>query len=163
MEFTIFGVFSHWLYQKQKQDLSAGKEVSTDLNDNELTIIANENGVSNNVIKLTYSMWKVAKPTKKIVGSICQKAMELNNKEKVFLFNCICPTENMVLSNTDFNKQFCRGNKAEQVAMESEEIGLYSASDEYFFNDKDFGFMSFNELRNSELSMAIQDWIDTRN
>lgn len=163
MEFTIFGVFSRWLSQKQERDLSFGKEVSTDLNNDELIVIANQNGVSNNVIQVAYSMWKVAKPTKKIVGSICQKAMELNNKEKVFLFNTICSREDMVFSNADFNKQFCRGNKAEQVAMESEEIGLYSASDEYFFNDKDFGFMSFNELRNSELSMAIQDWIDTRN
>lgn len=163
MEFTIFGVFAHWLYQKQEQDLSVGKKASTDLNDDELTIIANQNGVSNNVIRLAYSMWKVATPTQKIIGSICQKAMELNNKEKVFLFNSICPIKDMVFLNTDFNKQFCRGNKAKQVAIESEEIGLYSASDEYFFSDKDFGFMSFNELRNSELSIAIQDWIDTRN
>ena len=64
----------------------------------------------------------------------------------------------MIFENTDHNKAVCRGDKAVQVAMESAEIGLYSVSDDFFWNDKDFGFMSFNELRNNELSFAIQDW-----
>ena len=103
-------------------------------------------------------MWKVAKPTQKIIERICQKAMKLNNKEKVFLFNSLCLPQDMAFENTDYNKQVCRGDKAEQVAMESAGIGLYSVSDDFFFNDKDFGFMSFNEFRNIELSFAIQDW-----
>ena len=158
MEFTIFGVFAHWLCQKQEQDLSVGKKASTDLNDDELTIIANQNGVSNNVIRLAYSMWKVATPTQKIIERICQKATKLNNKDKVFLYNSLCSPQDMVFENTDHNKKACRGDKAEQVATESAEIGLYSVSDDFFFNDKDFGFMSVNEFRNIELSFAIQDW-----
>lgn len=157
---TIFGIFALWLSEKQKVDFSVGREVSTDLNGEELTILANQYGVSNNVVELAYSMWTVAKPTQKLIERICQKAIKLNNKDKVFLFNSVCLPQDMAFENTDYNKQVCRGNKAVQVAMESAEIGLYSTSDDFFFNDKDFGFMSFNELRNTELSFTIQDWFN---
>ena len=158
MERTIFGVFALWLSKKQELDFSVGREISTDINGKELATIANQYKVSNNVVKLAYSMWTVAKPTQKIIERICQKATKLNNKDKVFLYNSLCSPQDMVFENTDHNKQVCRGDKAEQVAMESSVIGLYSASDDFFFNDKDFGFMSFNEFRNIELSFAIQDW-----
>ena len=158
MQRTIFGIFALLLSKKQELDFSVGREISTDINGKELTILAKQYGVSDNVVKLAYSMWKVAKPTQKIIERICQKAMKLNNKEKVFLFNSLCLPQDMAFENTDYNKQICRGDKAEQVAMESAGIGLYSVSDDFFFNDKDFGFMSFNEFRNIELSFAIQDW-----
>ena len=158
MERTIFGVFALWLSKKQELDFSVGREISTDINGKELATIANQYKVSNNVVKLAYSMWTVVKPTQKVIWRICQKATKLNNKDKVFLYNSLCSPQDMVFENTDHNKQVCRGDKAEQVAMESAVIGLYSASDDFFFNDKDFGFMSFNEFRNIELSFAIQDW-----
>lgn len=155
---TIFGIFSLWLAEKQKLDTTVGREISTDLNGEELTILANQYGVSNNVIELAYSMWTVTKLTQKNIERICQKAVKLNNKERVFLFNSVCLPQDMIFENTDHNKTVCRGDKAVQVAMESSEIGLYSVSDDFFWNDKDFGFMSFNELRNNELSFAIQNW-----
>ena len=151
MQRTIFGIFALWLSKKQELDFSVGREISPDINCKELTILAQQYGVSDNVVKL-------ATPTQKIIERICQKAMKLNNKEKVFLFNSLCLPQDMAFENTDYNKQVCRGDKAEQVAMESAGIGLYSVSDDFFFNDKDFGFMSFNEFRNIELSFAIQDW-----
>ena len=52
--------------------------------------------------------------------------------------------------------------REDEVELESTKIGVYSKSDDYFFNDKDFGFMSFNELRSSELSFAIQDWFSIK-
>ena len=137
---TIFGIFSLWLSEKQKIDATVGREISTDLNGEELTILANQYGVS------------------KMIEKVCQKAIKLNNKERVFLFNSVCLPQDMVFENTDHNKAVCRGDKAVQVAIESAEIGLYSVSDDFFWNDKDFGFMSFNELRANELSFAIQDW-----
>ena len=155
---TIFGIFSLWLAEKQKLDATVGREISTYLNGEELTILANQYGVSNHVVELAYHMWTVVKPTAKIIEKVCQKAVKLNNKERVFLFNSVCLPQDMIFENTDHNKVVCRGDKAVQVAMESAEIGLYSVSDDFFWNDKDFGFMSFNELRNNELSFAIQDW-----
>ena len=158
MERTIFGIFALWLSKKQELDFSVGREISTDISGKELATIASQYKVSNNVVKLAYSMWTVAKPTQKTIERICQKAMKLNNKDKVFLYNSLCSPQDMVFENTDYNKKACRGDKAELVAMESAGIGLYSVSDDFFFNDKDFGFMSFNEFRNIELSFAIQDW-----
>lgn len=155
---TIFGIFALWLSEKQKLDFSVGREISTDLNSEELTILANQYGISNYVVELAYKMWTVNKPTKKVIEKVCQKAMKLNNKERVFLFNSVCLPKDMIFENTDYNKAVCRGDKAVQVAMESAEIGLYSVSDDFFWNDKYFGFMSFNELHNHELSFAIQDW-----
>lgn len=158
MERTIFGIFALWLSKKQELDFSVGREISTDINSNELETLANQYKVSNNVVKLAYSMWTVAKPTQKIIERICQKATKLNNKDKVFLYNSLCSPQDMVFENTDHNKKACRGDKSEQVAKESAEIGLYSVSDDFFFNDKDFGFMSFNEFRNLELTFAINGW-----
>ena len=158
MERTIFGVFALWLSKKQELDFSVGREISTDINGKELATIANQYKVSNNVVKLAYSMWTVAKPTQKIIERICQKATKLNNKDKVFLYNSLCSPQDMVFENTDHNKQVCRGDKAEQVATESADIGIYSVSDDFFFNDKDFGFISFNNFRNFELSFAINGW-----
>ena len=82
MERTIFGIFALWLSKKQELDFSVGREISTDINGKELTILAKQYCVSDNVVKLAYSMWKVAKPTQKIIERICQKAMKLNNKER---------------------------------------------------------------------------------
>ena len=158
MKRTIFEIFALWLSQKQELDLSACREVSTNLDGKELITIANQHGVSSSVVKLAYSMWTIAKPTQKIIERICQKATKLNNKDKVFLYNSLCSPQDMVFENTDHNKKACRGDKAEQVATESAEIGLYSVSDDFFFNDKDFGFMSFNEFRNLELTFAINGW-----
>ena len=155
MERTIFGIFALWLSKKQELDFSVGREISTDINGKELATLANQYKVSNNVVKLAYSMWKVAKPTQKIIERICQKATKLNNKDKVFLYNSLCSPQDMVFENTDHNKKAFRGDKAEQVATESAEIGLYSVSDDFFFHDKDFGFMSFNEFRNLESTFAI--------
>ena len=158
MERTIFGIFALWLSKKQELDFSVGREISTDISGKELATLASQYKVSNNVVKLAYSMWTVAKPTQKIIERICQKAMKLSNKDKVFLYNSVCSPQDMVFENTDHNKKVCRCDKAELVAMESAEIGLYSVSDDFFFNDKDFGFMSFNEFRNLELSFAINGW-----
>ena len=158
MERTIFGIFALWLSKKQELDFSVGREITTDINGKELATLASQYKVSNNVVKLAYSMWTVVKPTQKTIERLCQKATKLNNKDKVFLYNSLCSPQDMVFENTDRNKKACRGDKAEQVATESAEIGLYSVSDDFFFHDKDFGFMSFNEFRNIELSFAIQDW-----
>lgn len=160
MERTIFGIFALWLSKKQELDFSVGREISTDINGKELATIANQYKVSNNVVKLAYSMWTVAKPTQKIIWRICQKATKLNNKDKVFLYNSLCSPQDMVFENTDHNKKACRGDKAEQVATESADIGIYSVSDDFFFNDKDFGFISFNNFRNFELSFAINGWFN---
>ena len=158
MERTIFGIFALWLSKKQELDFSVGREISTDISGKELATLASQYKVGDNVVKLAYSMWTVVKPTQKTIERICQKAMKLNNKDKVFLYNSLCSPQDMVFENTDHNKKACRGDKAELVAMESAGIGLYSVSDDFFFNDKDFGFMSFNEFRNLELSFSINGW-----
>ena len=157
---TVFGIFNLWLSEKQKLDASVGREISTDLNGKELTILANQYGVNNVVVELAYQMWCMVKPTKASIERVCQRAVKLNMKERVFLYNSLVPSKDMVYDNTDINRQKCRGQLAATVALESHDIGLFSLSDNYFWNDKDFGFMSFNELRSSELSGAIQDWFD---
>lgn len=157
---TIFGIFNLWLAEKQKLDAIVGRDISTDLNAEELGILANQYHVSLNVVHLAYTMWTIHKPTKAIIDVICQKANRLNNSEKVFLFNSVVPAKDMVFKNNHHNKFVCRGVKKDEVELESTKMGIYSSSDDYFFNDKDFGFMSFNELRNSELTFAIQNWFD---
>ena len=76
------------------------------------------------------------------------------------MYNSLVKPCDMIFDNIDHNQEVCCGKKAPLVRHESTTIGIYSDKDDYFVYDKDFGFMSFNELRNSELSMAIQDWFD---
>lgn len=157
---TIFGIFSLWLAEKQKVDAMVGREISTDLNGEELTILANQYNVNTFVVELAYKMWTVNKPTRDFINRICQKAMKLNNKERVFLYNSLVPIRNMVFENTSHNREMCGGNNTTQIVADGLELGLFAFHDEYFWNDKDFGFMSFNELRANELAFAIEDWFD---
>jgi len=157
---TIFGIFASWLKEKQELDNMVGREISTGLNGEELTILATQYNVNNVVVELAYDMWTMVKPTKARIERVCQRAVKLNNKEKIFLYNSVVPVKDMIFENTDYNREVCRGKLASTVALASHDIGLFSLSDTYFWNDKDFGFMSFNELRANELSFAIQDWFD---
>ena len=159
---TIFGIFALWLNEKQKVDAMVGRNISTDLNHEELSILAIQYNVSVDVVNLAYLMWGIVKPTKTTIEIICQKANRLNNEDKIFLFNSLVPIKWMAFANNHHNKFVCRGERKDEVELESTKIGVYSKSDDYFFNDKDFGFMSFNELRSSELSFAIQDWFSIK-
>lgn len=65
----------HYGYLKQELDFSVGREISTDINGKELTILANQYGVSNNVVKLAYSM-ESSKPTQKLLNVFAKKSNE---------------------------------------------------------------------------------------
>lgn len=157
---TIFGIFSIWLDEKQKLDATVGRELSTDLNGEELTILANQYNVNVFVVELAYKMWTVNKPTRAFINRVCQKAVKLNNKERVFLYNSLVPIRNMIFENTSYNREMCGGTNTTQIVADGLELGIFAFNDEYFWNDKDFGFMSFNEVRNNELVFAIEDWFD---
>lgn len=157
---TIFGIFALWLNQKRELDFMVNRIPSSNLNSTELNILATQYGVSHKVVDIAYDMWRVVKPSKNLIQNICAKVLRLNTTDKVFLYNsCVVPHD-MIFQNNDHNIKICCGDKQNLIKKESIKIGVYSISDDYFIYDKDFGLMSFNEIRNSELSMAIQDWFD---
>lgn len=157
---TIFGIFALWLKQKQEADYLAGHTPSNELSCKELDILAVQYNVSNYVVYMAHQMWALTKVTKKHIQHFQNKAVSFNGKDKIFLYNSLVKPRDMVFNNIDHNHEVCCGDKASLVRHESTAIGIYSDQDDYFIYDKDFGFMSFNEIRNSELSMAIQDWFD---
>ena len=65
----------------------------------------------------------------------------------------------MAFENTPHNWHVCFGEYAYSIVQDSADLGVFDIRDKYFFPDKDFGLLSFNEIRNVELACAIEDWL----
>ena len=151
---TIFGLFNKIVLEKAQNKTEATIEHI------DMRMIAAAYKISMPCVLLAYKLWKFKKLSEHELNSIAAHATKLTPKDKVFLYNSLVPVADMAFENTPHNWGICFGNKAMQVMVESSELGVFDVSDKYFFADKDFGLLSFNELRNVELAGAIATWYE---
>lgn len=156
---TIFGIFNNVIQLKKEFAVKHGLVFEAVIPVDELKFIADTYNVSANCIYLAYKLWKQSTFSPKMIHEVASKAAKLSVKDKVFLYNSLVPVADMAFENLPHNWDVCRGKMSTSVLKDSMELGVFDIADDYFFHDKDFGFLSFNEIRNVELAGAIEMWL----
>lgn len=156
---TIFGIFNEILMNKKIEANRLGLPFVAEITDRKVINIASAYKVSVMCIKIARELWKMQKFNKNALHKISQLAIQLSPKDKVFPYNSCVEPKDMAFKNNPHNWGVCCGKNAVDIALASHALGVFSAEDQYFFFDKDFGFMSFNEIRSVELSGAMETWV----
>lgn len=156
---TIFGVFNNVMELKKEFCHKHGLVLEAIIPVHELKLIADTYNVTFPCIDLAYTLWKQTKFSSRVVNNVASKATKLPHYDKVFLYNSLVPVADIAFNNIPNNWGICRGKQAGLVVELSTKLGVFDIQDKYFFHDKDFGFLSFNELRNVELAGAIEEWL----
>ena len=156
---TIFGIFNKIIELKQEDARRIGYDFNNAISNDGLIEVAKIYHVSLPCVLLAYKLWKQEKFTLRVVHEVSTKATKLTPKDKIFLYNSLVKPADMAFENTPYNWHVCFGKHAHLVAQDSADLGVFDVSDAYFFPDKDFGLLSFNEIRNVELAVAIEMWL----
>lgn len=156
---TIFGIFNQIMIAKQEDARKIGYEFNPAISNEGLMELSKMYHVSLPCVLLAYKLWKQVKFSVRVVHEVAAKATKLTAKDKVFLYNSLVAPSDMAFENIPHNWEVCFGKRAYLIAEDSADLGVFDVSDKYFFADKDFGFLSFNEIRNVELAGAIEMWL----
>lgn len=156
---TIFGIFNKIMLAKQEDAKQIGYPFNPAISNEGLMELAKIYHVSLPCILLAYKLWKQEKFSVRVIYEVSAKATKLTPKDKVFLYNSLVAPSDMAFENIPYNWEVCFGKRAYLIAEDSADLGVFDVSDMYFFADKDFGMLSFNEIRNVELAGAIEMWL----
>ena len=156
---TIFGIFNEILMNKKIEADNLNVPFVAEITDRKVINIASAYRVSVRCIKIARELWEMQKFNKNVLHKVSQLATQLSPKDKVFLYNSCVEPKDMAFKNTRHNWGVCGGKTALDIALASHALGVFSTEDQYFFFDKDFGFMSFNEIRSVELAGAMETWV----
>ena len=156
---TIFGIFNEIMKRKAEDARQIGYDFDARISNDSLAVLSKLYHVSLPCMLVAYQLWKQTKFSTRVVSELASKATKLPQKDKVFLYNSLVPISEMAFENIQYYWNVCRGKQVPNIIKVSIELGVFDLSDNYFFNDKEFGFMSFNEIRNIELDGAIETWL----